>query len=138
MAAPDKNGHSLVSEQIACICFLHQSDANLTVRLWEARSIFSRDRECLAIPEATASGYCGFCFLNNHGRIMWIPVKTYEALPALYLTVGALIILGALYIGASHGLMPGYMLLGLSCVIAGVLVRNIRHNARSRAKPPLA
>ena len=69
---------------------------------------------------------------------MWIPAKTYEALPALYLTVGVLIILGAIYIGASHGLMPGYMLLGLSCVIAGVLVRNIRRNARSRAKPPLA
>ena len=114
------------------------SGANLTVRLCDARSIFSRDRECLATLEATASGYYGCCFRNNHGRIMWIPAKTYEALPAIYLTVGALNILGAMYIGASHGLMPGYVMLGLSCMIAGVLVRNIRSNARSRARPPLA
>jgi len=65
---------------------------------------------------------------------MWIPTRTYEALPALYLTAGALIVLGAIYIGASHGIMPGYILLGVSCMIAGVAVWNIRRNARSRAK----
>ncbi len=66
---------------------------------------------------------------------MWIPRKIYEALPALYLTVGMLFILGAMYIGVSHGLMPGYAILGLSCMIAGLLVRNIRRNARSAAEP---
>lgn len=64
---------------------------------------------------------------------MWIPTKTYEALPALYVTVGALIVLGAMYIGASHELMPGYMLVGALSMAAGVVVRNIRRNARSQA-----
>ena len=67
-------------------------------------------------------------------KLMWIPTKTYEALPALYLTVGALIVLGAIYIGVSHGLMPAYLSLGVSCVIAGVAVKNIRRNARCRAE----
>lgn len=65
---------------------------------------------------------------------MWIPTKTYEALPALYLTVGALIVLGTIYIGVSHGLMPGYMLLGVLCITAGIAVANIRRNARCRAE----
>lgn len=65
---------------------------------------------------------------------MWIPTKTYEALPALYLTIGALIVLGAIYIGVSYGLMPGYMLLGVACMAAGVVVWSIRRNARSRAE----
>ena len=69
---------------------------------------------------------------------MWIPTKLYEGLPALYLTVGALNILGAMYIDISYGLMPGYAVLGLACMIAGMLVRNIRRNARSGAKPPPA
>ena len=66
---------------------------------------------------------------------MWIPRKIYEGLPALYLTLGVLLVLGAVYIGVSHGLMPGYALLGLSCMIAGMLVRNIRRNARTAAEP---
>ena len=65
---------------------------------------------------------------------MWIPTRTYEALPALYFTIGALIVLGASYIGASYGLMPGYLLLGVSCIAAGVLVWVIRRNARSTAE----
>jgi len=65
---------------------------------------------------------------------MWLPKKTYEALPVLYLAVGMLIILGAIYIGASHGLMPGYIVLGLLCMTGGVIVWNIRRIARSRAE----
>lgn len=65
---------------------------------------------------------------------MWIPTRTYEALPVIYLVVGALIILGAIYIGASHGIMPSYVLLGVSCMTAGVVVWNIRRNARGRLR----
>lgn len=65
---------------------------------------------------------------------MWIPTKTYEALPSIYLAVGALFILGAIYIGAGHALMPGYLLVGMSCVTAGVVVWNIRRNARAHLR----
>lgn len=65
---------------------------------------------------------------------MWLPTKTYEALPALYVTVGALIVVCAIYIGASYGLMPGCLLLGVSCITAGVVVWVIRRNARSAAE----
>ena len=68
--------------------------------------------------------------------MIWIPTKIYESLPVLYVTVGALLLLGALYIGVDHGLMPGYVALGLSCVLVGVCVRYMRHRARSQAEPP--
>jgi len=60
-----------------------------------------------------------------------LPKKVYESLPVLYVTIGALLLLGALYIGVGHGLMPGYVALGSSCVIAGLYVTHIRHKARS-------
>jgi hypothetical protein len=66
--------------------------------------------------------------------MMWLPTKIYESLPVLYVTVGALLLLGALYIGVGHGLMPGYMALGLSCIIGGMFVTYIRHKARSQAE----
>lgn len=61
---------------------------------------------------------------------MFLPTKIYEALPAIYMAIGALLILGAAYIG--NGPMLSYFAVGLSCVFAGVLVTSIRHKARSR------
>jgi hypothetical protein len=66
--------------------------------------------------------------------MMWIPTKIYESLPVLYVTVGALLLLGALYIGVDHELMPGYMAVGASCMIGGIFVTYIRHKARSKAE----
>lgn len=65
--------------------------------------------------------------------MMWLPTKIYESLPVLYVTVGALLLLGALYIGVGHELMPGYMAVGVACVIGGMFVTYIRHKARSQA-----
>ena len=65
---------------------------------------------------------------------MWIPTRTYEALPALYFASGTLIVLGASYIGVSYWLLPGYLLLGVSCMIASVVVWDIRRKARSAAE----
>ena len=67
--------------------------------------------------------------------MIWIPTKIYESLPVLYVTVGALLLLGALYIGVDHGIMPGYVALGLSCVLGGICVTYIRHRARFQAEP---
>lgn len=65
--------------------------------------------------------------------MMWLPTKIYESLPVLYVTVGALLLLGALYIGVDHELMPGYMAVGVACVIGGMFVTYIRRKARSQA-----
>ena len=57
----------------------------------------------------------------------------YESLPVLYVTVGTLLLLGALYIGVDRELTLGYMALGSSCVGGGMFVTYIRHKARSQA-----
>ena len=62
---------------------------------------------------------------------MWVPIKLHDALPAIYLTSGILIILGALYIGIDDGLMIGYLIVGLACVVAGMLDKAARYDAHS-------
>ena len=69
--------------------------------------------------------------------MMWLPTKIYESLPVLYVTVGALLLLGALYIGVDHELMLGYMTLGSSCMASGMFVTYIRLKARSQAESHL-
>jgi hypothetical protein len=59
--------------------------------------------------------------------MMWLPTKLYESLPALYIAVGASLLLGALY----SGLMFGYLALGASSILGGMLITYIRHKARS-------
>lgn len=70
--------------------------------------------------------------------MMWLPTKVYESLPALYVAVGALLLLGASYIGVGQGLMPGYMALGSTCLIAGLYVTYLRRRARCSAEQVLA
>ena len=62
---------------------------------------------------------------------MWIPEKLYEALPAIYFAIGTLLIGGSIYVGLDHGPVPGYLILGSMSVGAGIVVRNVRHRARS-------
>jgi hypothetical protein len=69
--------------------------------------------------------------------MMWLPTKIYESLPVLYVAVGALLLLGALYIGVDHELMLGYMAVGSSCMIGGMFVTYIRRKARSQAESHL-
>ena len=63
---------------------------------------------------------------------IFLPRKLYEALPAAYVSVGALLILGAVYIGLGHRPMIGYLAVGLSCIIAGVTVNIVRRRGRSK------
>ena len=69
---------------------------------------------------------------------MWIPTKLYEALPALYVTIGVSITLGAVYIGISDETMLGYLILGAACVMAGIFVKSLRSKARSNRDQPQA
>lgn len=67
---------------------------------------------------------------------MWIPIKLHDALPAIYLASGILVILAALYIGIDDGLMVGYLILGLACVVVGMLGTAARDDAHSEAQKP--
>ena len=62
---------------------------------------------------------------------VFLPKKIYEALPAAYISVGSLFILGAAYIGIGHAPMVGYLAVGLSCILGGVTVTGIRRRERS-------
>ena len=64
---------------------------------------------------------------------MYLPTKTYEALPSIYVVIGISFVLGALYLGTAHGLMVGYLAIGITCIAAGVVVKTIRHRARSNS-----
>lgn len=64
-------------------------------------------------------------------RHVLLPEKIYEALPAAYVSIGMLIILGAVYIGIGHGPMIGYLGLGVTCIFAGLTVNGMRRRARS-------
>ena len=68
--------------------------------------------------------------------MIWLPTKIYESLPVLYASVGAFLLLGAVYIGVGHELMPGYLALGVSCILGGMCVTYIRRRARGQAKLP--
>lgn len=74
----------------------------------------------------------------NRFPSIFLPNKIYEALPAAYILIGTLFILGVAYIGIDHGLMGGYLAVGLSCILAGVSVNTIRRKERSRSANALA
>ena len=69
---------------------------------------------------------------GNRVNIM-LPKKIYEALPAAYMFMGALFVLGAVYIGIGHWSTVGYLGVGIACVIAGATVDSIRRRERSRS-----
>lgn len=69
---------------------------------------------------------------------IFLPKKIYEALPAAYIAIGTLFILGAVYIGIDHTPMVGYLAVGLSCIFAGVTVNSTRCRLRSKSKKALA
>ena len=69
---------------------------------------------------------------------MYLPEKIYEALPAAYVSIGTMLILGAAYVGIGYWPMVGYLALGVTCVFAGIRVHSIRRRARSRAGSALA
>lgn len=64
------------------------------------------------------------------GRI-YLPKSIYEAVPAAYVSIGSLLVLGAVYIGIASTPMVGYATLGLWCIFNGVRVHGIRRKARS-------
>ena len=71
-------------------------------------------------------------FPNTIYPNIFLPKKIYEALPAGYISVGTLFILGAVYVGIGHGPMVGYLAVGVSCILAGVTVFSMRRKGRSR------
>lgn len=63
---------------------------------------------------------------------IYLPDKLYEALPAAYVSIGGLFVLGSAYIGIGHWTSVGYLAMGLTCIFAGVKVHRIRRRERSK------
>ncbi len=61
---------------------------------------------------------------------MWLPKPIYEALPAIYIIVGALFLAGSFYLGLTHVAAPPYAGMGVICLLSGVFVRARRQEAR--------
>jgi hypothetical protein len=111
---------------------------NLTLQLCEDRPTVLLSNEGHATPRKPATGYRAFNSRKKRRSTMWIPTKLYETLPIIYVMTGVSIILCALYIGISDGPMLGYLVLGSGCIMAGILVKTIRSNARLEADQPQA
>ena len=75
-------------------------------------------------------------FRKSDSKTMWIPEKVYEALPAIYFAIGALLTGGSVYVGLDHGPALGYLILGSMSIGAGVVVRNVRLRARAGRNQP--
>lgn len=73
-------------------------------------------------------------FPSNIYPNIFLPKMIYEALPAAYISVGMLFIIGAVYIGSGHGPMLGYPAVGLLCIFGGLTLNIIRRRERSKRK----
>ena len=62
---------------------------------------------------------------------VFLPKMVYEAMPAAYISMGTLFVLGATYIGLDYTPMVSYLAVGLSCILAGATVSIIRRKERS-------
>ena len=68
---------------------------------------------------------------------MWLPKPIYEALPAIYVVIGAIFLLGAGYLSFSHPASVAYAALGIACILTGIFVRQLRRKARAgKTEPP--
>jgi hypothetical protein len=65
---------------------------------------------------------------------MWLPHRLYEAVPAICLTIGGLILAGALYIGFGSRSAPLYLFVALGCFAYGASLMWLRHRYR-RPRP---
>lgn len=61
---------------------------------------------------------------------MWLPTPIYEALPTVYVVVGALLLGGVFYMGFSGLMSFVYAGLGAVCIIAGAALYQGRKKAR--------
>ena len=66
---------------------------------------------------------------RSRGRSIYLPTRIYEALPAAYVSVGMLFVLGVVYLGVGHGI--GYLAVGLTSIFGGLRIHGIRQRARS-------
>lgn len=65
---------------------------------------------------------------------MWLPHRLYEAVPTICLTIGGLIVAGALYIGFGSRSAPLYLFVALACIGYGAAIMWLRHRYR-RPRP---
>ncbi len=63
---------------------------------------------------------------------MWLPKPIYEALPAIYMMIGVIFMAGAVYLGFSHPASVAYAGIGVVCILTGIFIRELRHEARTQ------
>ena len=63
---------------------------------------------------------------------MWLPKPIYEALPVIYMAIGAIFLAGAVYLGFSHPAAVAYAGIGIVCILTGIFIRELRQEARDQ------
>lgn len=63
---------------------------------------------------------------------MWLPAPLYEALPWIYIVVGAVFLAGVAYIGMHVPMAPVYLSLGIISILSGLLVFALRRHKREQ------
>ncbi|MCI0516728.1 MAG: hypothetical protein L0Y45_02740 [Woeseiaceae bacterium] len=63
---------------------------------------------------------------------MWLPEPLYESLPYVYVVCGALLLVGAVYLGVGTAGTPYYFLIGLLSIVGGVVIYLRRMTARQK------
>lgn len=61
---------------------------------------------------------------------MWLPASVYEALPKLYVIIGALLLGGACYVGLHGPTTLFYAGLGIASILCGITVHVRRKQSR--------
>ncbi len=65
---------------------------------------------------------------------MWIPYRLYEALPKIYISVGGLVLAGALYVGFDSRSLFIYLFVAFGCIAYGASIMWLRYRYR-RPRP---
>ncbi len=61
---------------------------------------------------------------------MWLPDSIYEALPAIYVVLGLMLVAGASYLGLADPSAALYFALGVAATLTGFFVRQLRRKMR--------
>lgn len=108
---------------------LHDRDISGTPSRPLTRGTFVNDfTDTIAAYGSSGTGTAKSAPSHFYPKI-YLPSKIYEALPAAYVSVGMLFVLGAVYLGLGHGI--GYLAAGLTSIFGGLRIHGIRQRARA-------
>ena len=86
------------------------------------------------VPEEHSCGRVGERIRRLLLRKLWLPRVVYEALPYLYIGLGAVALTSALFSPDWTWVVPYIVLLGLICLHAGLAIAALRYRFRRRPR----